>query len=388
MCKVMIIAGIKPQHVQKVYKFSKAMAKTMSFGDEDGVGYAAITKDCQIYGEKWLEKENAFSVHSAKADPLVEMIEKKFGDAVEFDKPPIKIINYEAFGLRTKENIENTVAVIMHARKATQGGKTLSNVHPFVKPFSEDNPATALIHNGSILNHDKLTKEFSTCDSEVILHEYLANQMYHNPWAIEQLAKTLVGTYTVGVLSSQFEGETSIPFVDIFKSNKELYGAYVPELETMVFSTSQYHLESTAKEVGMTTKHLIKFKDGYLHRLNAITGQADIDPISFSKSSEFMSGFNKQHLNSRHHGHEGMYPYGPSYQNQTSEFEDGVTTGEADGVKKEFERKHPDLFHKPYLEGNLTIAEQDFFNELEKDKRTDHKALRLVSAALDAARGA
>lgn len=384
MCKVMIIAGIKPQHVQKVYQFSKAMAKTMSFSDEDGIGYAAITKDGQIYGEKWLEKEMAFVVHSARTtDPIVDMIEKKFGDGIEFDKPPIKTVNYESFGLKNKDNINNTVAVIMHARKATQGGKVLFNVHPFVKLESDNNPATALIHNGSILNHDKLTKEFSTCDSEVILHEYLANQMYYNPWAIEQLAKTLVGTYTVGVLSSQFVGETTVPFVDIFKSNKELYGAYIPELETMVFSTSQYHINETAKEVGMTVKYLVKFKDGFLHRLNAITGEADIPPVTFAKSSEFMSGFNKQHLNSR--TNEEMYPFGP-YQRQTSEFEDGVTT--LDSVKKDFERQHPELFEKPYLEGNLTIAEQDFFNELEKDKRTDHKALRLVSAALDAARGA
>lgn len=386
MCKVMMIAGIKQKHIPKVYQLTKAMAKAMSYVEDDGVGYAAITKDGKLYGEKWLDKDQAFVVHGNKIDDIVEFIDKQFKDTIEYDKPPQRGGGYEAFGEKTKENVDNTVAVVLHSRKATVGGKALCNVHPFVFPGDNDHPATALIHNGGILNHDKLTKVYSTCDSEVILHEYLANQMYHNPWGVEQVAKTLVGSYTVGVLGSQYEPKTKLwtPYLDIFKSNKDLYGAYIPEIETMMFSTSNHQIETVVKDVGMAVKHLFKLKDGYLHRLNAITGLADMEAASFSTSPQYLhGGHNKAHHNSaRHRNGDGVYPYGP---NQASAYDDGVSTfaESVESVKSKFERNHPELFQKPYLEGDITDKEKEFFAELEKDKKTDLKALRLVSEALN-----
>ena len=102
----------------------------------------------------------------------------------------------------TPASINDTVAVILHARKATVGDKNICNVHPFFEINNKDSEDTALIHNGSINNHFQLTKKYSTCDSEVILHEYLKNMMNYNPWGIEELSKTIKGEYTVGVLSS------------------------------------------------------------------------------------------------------------------------------------------------------------------------------------------
>ena len=395
MCKVMMIAGIKPKHIPKAYQLTKAMAKVMaSSPDNDGVGYAAITNDCKIYGEKWLNPDQAFITHANKTDETVEFIEKQFGDAIMFDKAPDRGGGYEAFGEKTKETIENTVAVILHTRNATVGGKLLTNVHPFVFSGSVDKdgyttPATALIHNGGILNHEKLTKETSTCDSEVILHEYLANQMYVNPWGMDQLAKTLIGTYTCGVLTSDYNTKTKtwFPVLDIFKSNKDLYGAYIPEIETMIFSTNQYQIETVAREVKMTVKHVFKFKDGYLHRLNAITGLAEIDSVKFTESAQWMHGdHNKAHNNSaRHRNGDDIYPYKGHGPHQASAFEDGVSTfaESVESVRSKFERMHPELFQKPYLTGDLSSQEQEFFAELEKDKKTDLKALRLVSEALN-----
>ncbi len=393
MCRLMCIAGIKKEHVEKVHNLTKIMAKEIVWQEPDGVGYAAITKDCQVYGEKWLEKDQAFIVHGNKVDPIVERIEKQFGvDAIEFDKPTPKSGGYQIFGNITKQNIENTVAIILHARKATQGSKSLENVHPFIqKCVLDGEPSmTALIHNGSIDNHEKLTKKSSTCDSEVILHEYLANQMYHNPWGIEELAKTLVGAYTVGVLGSQLDdsGKTWIPYLDIFKSNKDLVCGYVPEIETFVFTTNQHNLESAIKDAKMTVKNIFKVKDGFLHRLNAITGQAEIDAVRFTTSAKFMSDHNRQHENSNIHqissrkeySYDDMYPYGP----HQSGYEDGVDTrgAQVHAVKKEFARQHPDLFTTPYLESKITDAEKEYFDLLAKDNKTDHAALKLVSVAL------
>lgn len=378
MCKIFVISGIKSEHLPKVAKLTKNIAKGMSFAEDDGVGYAAITKSGQIYGEKWLNKDDAFNVHDLPpTDAVVTKLGNMFGETLEWDKPPVTLQTYATFGDRTSENIDNTVAIILHARKATQGGKTLDNVHPFVEPATDETPATALIHNGSISNHDKLTKKYSTCDSEVILHEYMANLMYHNPWGVEQLAKTLVGTYTVGVVGSQLIDDVWTPYIDIFKSNKELWGGYVPELETVVFCTSQYTLETALKESDMTIKNIFKLKDGFLHRLNAITGERMEAPISFAISSQFPNSYNRQHENSMVKNARvahSIFPYGPAPR---------IVDDTIDSAKKHFERKHPALFTTPYLESKITPEERSFFDELEKNKETNHAALRLVSAALN-----
>lgn len=390
MCKVMMIAGIKPEKVPLVAKLAKHMAKAMSNMEEDGVGYAAITNDCQVYGEKWLNKDDAFNVHSAPPpNAIVMKIAETFGDhTIEWDKKPVIGNAYSAFGQRTTATIQNTVAMILHARKATQGSKTIENVHPFVETKTQDGEpaATALIHNGSIFNHDKLTKKRSECDSEVILHEYLGNMMYHNPWGVEQLAKTLVGTYTVGVLSSMLVDDKWTPYLDILKSNKELMGGYVPELETMVFSTNKYTLEEALKASEMTLENDFKFKDGYLHRLNAVTGEMLETPISFVTSAQHMSGYNKQHENSAvgtrpgnargSHDFSKVFPFGPIRNGNDANLT------ELELSKRQFERRHPSLFTTPYLEGNISSDEQEVFDLLAKEQTTDHKALRLVSAAL------
>lgn len=389
MCKVFMVAGIKPDKVPMVAKLAKHMAKAMSSVEDDGVGYAAITSDCKVYGEKWLNKDDAFNVHeSAPPDPIAERIAGMFGDTIEMEKKPVIGTTYASFGDRNGKTIGETVAMILHARKATQGSKTIVNVHPFVK-FGEDAAAepyaTALIHNGSILNHDKLTKEMSECDSEVILHEYLSNMMYHNPWGIDNLAKTLVGQYTVGVLSSQLVDNVWTPYLDIFKSNKELIGGWVPELETFVYCTMKYTLEEGLKAAGMTLVNDFKFKDGHLHRIDALTGIATEKPVSFSTSAQHMSGFNKSHENSAGgtrrsdtRATRDVFPYGPLRGDDITETGDDTV----ESAKKHFERRHPALFTEPYLEADITVEEKAFFDFLDKDQKTDRKALRLVDAAL------
>jgi Glutamine amidotransferase domain len=384
MCKVFMVAGIKPEKVPMVAKLAKHMAKAMSFIEDDGVGYAAITKDGQVYGEKWLNKDEAFIVHeTTPPDPILDAIVEIFGDSVEMDKKISTGESYSSFGERNGANIQNTVAMILHARKSTVGSKTIKNVHPFVKCGGADEPSsTALIHNGSILNHDKLTKQMSDCDSEVILHEYLANQMYHNPWGVEQLAKTLVGQYTVGVLSSQLGDDGWVPYLDIFKSNKDLIGGYVPQLETFVFSTNKYTLEEGLKAAEMTLIKDFKFKDGYLHRINAITGLAIEQPISFTTSPQHMSGYNRNHEHSlvrtRQSNARNVLPYGPLRRDDI----EATSEETVESAKKHFERRHPSLFTEPYLEADITPEEKEFFDFLDKDDKTDRKALRLVDAAL------
>ncbi len=369
MCKVLFIAGIKPQHLPKVHQLAKAAAKNMSIVEDDGVGYAAITRDGMIYGEKWLNKEDAFTVHGqAPVDPSIGLMTALFGGMADWQKPPPTLQTYEAFGQRTAQAVENTVGLILHARKATNGAKVISNVHPFHVLDTENQPDTALIHNGSIVNHAKLTKKTSTCDSEVILHEYIENMMFHNPWGVEQLAKTLIGEYAVGVLTSMLdESGVATPVLDVFKSGKELFAAYVPELETVVFCTMEHTLVNSCTEAGLTTKHVVKIKDGNLIRINCLTGERVDELATFAVSGKFD--------NTNYNNH--VVRHSPM-QDVTME-----------SCKASFARKHPSIFTVPYVEVTQKLEENEIalFSELAASNKTNHKALHLVSVALNSVVG-
>lgn len=401
MCKVMIIAGIKPEHLNKVQKLVAAAAKTMSIIEDDGVGYAAITKDGAIYGEKWLNKDDAFQMHAQPPiDPVVAWMKGLIGDMGEWSKTEVAETIYQSFGIRNQRAVNETVALILHARKATSGSKSIENVHPFALIDNEDHPDTAIIHNGSIANHLKLTKTMSTCDSEVILHQYLENMMYHNPWGIERVAKTLKGEYAVGALSSTTnDAGYQQPILDIFKSGKELHAGYVVELETLVFCTSEYSLETACRDANLTVKNIVKIKEGFLIRLDAVTGQRIDDLISFTLSDKTdYSGYRPQpgatnfHRMAPHSAlPNGLQKVGP-HTNPTTGDDDITETADdmtVDAAKKHFERRHPSLFTVKYLEVNGPLAENEkaLFNELSQGAHTNHKALHLVAVALASVAG-
>ncbi len=389
MCKVMMVAGLKPKTLEPAKKLMEAAAKVLGRVDSDGTGYAAITKNGQIYGEKWLNHTDAFKISSnPPPDPIAKYMAQFFENAAKFKTEPTTERIYDSYGELTEENINDTVALILHARKATVGSKNILNVHPFVElDAGPDVPHTAMIHNGSINNHDKLTKKYSTCDSETILHEYIKNQMWYNPWAIEELAKTLIGQYTVGVLSNiSYEDGSNQPVLDIFKSNKDLYAGFVHELETIVFCTTEWMLTETVKDAGLTVSNIVEVKDGFLLRLDAITGERMEDPIEFNLSKE----------------RETYSYYGNSASSETkapatTRMGNSTTVSRVrpsdvkvlkeetvEDVKVNFTKNHPDLFSAPYydIDDTLSNEEKELYKELEKSNKTNHKALYLVKAAL------
>jgi|SRR5665213_3673155 len=394
MCKVLMIAGIKRQHQDKVKKLSQEFLKAAAEHDDDGFGYAAITRSGGIYGEKWLRKEDVFQLHSQPKSPVGnDLVKDLLGDAAKplVEAPSEKV--YDAFGVtRTKEVLNDTVAIVVHARKKTNGAKSIENCHPFFASEEGNNPNTALIHNGTIMNHNALTKKTSTCDSEVILHEYLKEVMSYNPWAMPTLAKTLVGQYTVGVLTSAQTDTGVQPVLDIFKSARELHCAYVKELETYVFCTLPTLLVRACAAAGLTAVGISEVRDGYLIRLDAITGRRLEDIIPFDQSRQYLSGPNPTTgtRTDGHHRHQhGMSAINPNRdyirtQNHAAprheELEDTV-----DAVKKEFEKNHRDLFSAPYYDTGtgLTKEEIDYYAALEVSGNVDMKALRLVKQVLN-----
>jgi len=84
-----------------------------------------------------------------------------------------------------KDNIFSDYRMVVgHNRKATRGAVTDDNAHPFV----ED--TIALVHNGTLINHGKLTKELVEVDSHAILHSIVER-------GYEETLKDIEGAFTL-----------------------------------------------------------------------------------------------------------------------------------------------------------------------------------------------
>lgn len=392
MCKVLMVAGIKKKHQEKLKNLLGVAAEIMGRSEDDGVGYAAITTKGKIYGEKWLNKDDAFKIHAQPKIKFSQLfMDELLGDAAKW-KANSKVtedIVYGRFGSLTQEAMDDTVAVILHARKKTEGDKSIVNTHPFYIIDDKKQEDVALIHNGSISNHAALTKKFSNCDSEVILHEYVKNFMNYNPWGIEEVARTLKGQYTVGVLSSQqLETGEITPHLDIFKYKKDLHAAYFPELEAVVFSTWSSTLEEIGRKTGLALENIIEVKDEFLIRINAITGERMEDLIPFTgKDREIYpygaNGWSGHHSNSPNQSPPELEGnVGPvdirNRNNNDDDIEETIET-----AKGNFEHAHSEIFTSKYYTPNgLTEPEKAFMDSLAAADNTNLKALRLVQKVL------
>lgn len=374
MCRVFMIPHIKPGNLEKTQEFVTKMATELSYHEPDGVGYASITRDGRIFGEKWVNKSDAFKIHSnPDPDQIVLRMQNTFGNAAVFKtQPKVQGTVYGQFGdLKLREE---ATAVILHARKKTIGDLCVENTHPFFyygDPDTDGDMDTALIHNGSIANHAALTKHTSTCDSETILNEYIGLSMNYNPWGISDLAKTLYGEYAVGVLSSTYDNDQMFPILDVFKSGKELFVGWIPELETYAFCTSDFNMNSGARSCGLTVEHMMEVKDGAYLRFNCLTGERSMEILEF-KPSKKAADYRSE--NSHHRPNHIQSCQLPARQNDKDET--------SEDVRRNFEANHPTVFTQQYHQpGVLTPAEQDYFEMLKNNGATDHRALRLVAAA-------
>lgn len=376
MCKVLAIAGIREGQHDIIKKIAIAAVDEFHTQDGDGFGYAAITEKGDIYGEKWLRKQDAFVLHQNAAAPRSAlMIDSVLGNAAKLPELPTNP-TYAQFGVPiTKEAKDTTVAFMMHARKATIGEKSVMNTHPFYHPEDKTNEPTALIHNGGIRNHEKLTKMFSTCDSETILHEYLRQAINYVPTLIDQVANTLVGEYTSVVLSRYVnEDQVLQPYMDIFKSNKELYVGYVKELDNLLFCTNKFALERICKACDLTLEDATEVDDGYLVRLDAITGERIDEVVEFAKSRQYEGVHNL--------GNHSGRTVGPAATQNMAEIKKVPPT--INQYKKDFATNHPEVFGTQYMTLEpMTDEDQVLLAEFEEaNDNSNLRALALVQSSV------
>lgn len=277
MCKVMMISGIKKENLNNAWRFAKAMAKPMTqYQNKDGIGYAAITAEGRLFGERWLDNSYAFR-QVIDGDMLYE----EFEGAVEGKKEGV--FEYNSFGQYDPDNV---VAITMHTRMATSA-KGMQNVHPFV------DEGVSIIHNGIIRNVEDFDFKVSTCDSEAILRSYIHQDIGNHIDNVQKMATMLKGYYAVGAMTNTEEG----PVLDIFKSaGARLHAAYVKELGTYVVSTDDDDIKNTCKELGFTMGNMSSILAGKFMRFDAITGKRK-GFVEFTPSEEFRS-----------YSHSGGYP--------------------------------------------------------------------------------
>lgn len=392
MCKIFALPGIKKENLAKVQRLVKEATDVMKVGvDDDGVGYAAITKDGQIFGEKWLNPADAFRIHQNPEPPEPSLadvfLDNNFGGAIKDIKvqQPAEDV-YDRFGAEiTSKNREETVAIILHTRNKTSGEKVLEDTHPFCLLNDEHTADHALIHNGTIKNHEEFKKLVSNCDSEVILRQYLDLNMAYEPENMTKLAKSLAGEYAVALLTSIYDEKSQgpVPILDIFKSNKELVCGYIYELDSPVFATTKYVLTEACRKAELTLSDVYDLKDGKFIRMYADTGEAMLDFIDFDLSPQNRT----YHSNQNWPGHQQHHrPPPPPTTINSDTINLDLVRGESNDstvdMKAAFEQDNADIFDTDYYEvAPLTEKEKELLVAIEKDPHVNSRALALVQRA-------
>ena len=131
MCKILTIAGINENTKENAWKLINKMCDKMSYHpNNDGLGYAAIDKDGNLFGEKWRYNRDAFTKRPTYDDNNKTLLET-FKDVFVED---INDVEYKSYGERNEDNI---VAITLHTRNATTP-VSIANTHPFVDNVWKD----------------------------------------------------------------------------------------------------------------------------------------------------------------------------------------------------------------------------------------------------------
>jgi hypothetical protein len=247
MCKIMIIPHVNNETRDNAIKFTEAMAKVMSEdkSHQDGLGYAAIDSQGNLFAERWLNNSQAFTNRAGRNANLND-----YSGFIQF--------NYNKFG---DVRLDDLGAITLHTRLATSG-KGLLNCHPFIEND------TSVIHNGVISNAFDHRIDQSTCDSEAILTQYADNGVGHDYELFNKVSTQLDGYYACGIFSRDSNGGR---ILDIVKSSSaQLVATYVDELQCVVFTSLEYQLKKGLDACG--------FKHNPVYTVNP-SSMVRIDPL-------------------------------------------------------------------------------------------------------------
>lgn len=332
MCRNLFIIGVKEDKQKHLIDFMDAAYPFLTQNNDDGVGYAAITKE-GIYGERWV------NVNEFLRNRNLHLASEGHRHLSGFFKDKLAVVQgsdrYSLFAEKTTATKSPMMSVIMHARAATNK-VCIENTHPFYRE------GVAMTHNGVIANDNELTKLYSTCDSEVILNSYVENKVNKDPDNIKNVSNDLRGGYACGILS---HNENNRPIIDIFRNYPMLYATYVAQLEALVICTSLDVIDKTLEELKWDRCESLTISSEKMIRLDAETG-------------EFISkhAFENKTYSSGNNGSGGQRYYPGSYgghHHTNDDLDDVVYLNRYKSMKGTSEGKKQELEHiKQYCSTN------------------------------------
>jgi hypothetical protein len=218
-----MIVGLKSKEQSLLgWKLARQIAPKISKSDNHGIGYMALTRQGQMFSERWLDN-GKFNQRPCKSDE--RKLDKLKGMANRRSN------NYSVVGT---VNHTDTAVIALHTRFATCG-RGITNTHPFI------HRGVGLIHNGMIHNHEQYTKNVSNCDSEAVLTRYLDEGVKRTPGKIKEAVAPLKGYFACGIMTGKY--------IDVFKSHSaRLHVAYSSDLDAYIYSTCEDSLIKAAKE--------------------------------------------------------------------------------------------------------------------------------------------
>ena len=223
MCKVFGFSNFSK--VKKKLETIEFIGQTLLDTERDGFGYAIWNNNIsQSFGERTSDKTFRSGVRE--------------NPRVNFDFCVKPETNQNMFG---EFDLTNVGAAIFHGRISTNN-KNLLNTHPMVRD------GWALVHNGVVTDHGEKYDTITTNDSEHVLKRYQDGTFEQN----------LTGYYAFLALDD--EGKLHVCRDRI----AQLYSAWVDQLDSYVFSTTEFNISKVCKALGVEHSNPLKLKDDVL----------------------------------------------------------------------------------------------------------------------------
>jgi predicted glutamine amidotransferase len=219
MCKVFAMTNTTQFKVGSKF-VSIVRNEVCRHADQDGFGYAILSKNGDIGGERTIRPLNFRPL----IDPASPDTTKKL---------PIVLDANNMFG---KIDTTNAKSFIGHGRLSTNT-ISLPNTHPFT------NGEVALIHNGMVKDPTNNLKNLtSTCDSEILLR-------YWEKGGMDAIEKMVTGYYAVAILDKS--GKLHI----IRDDRADLFISYNRTVDSFMIATTAEIIRNVAKEMKWKIEH-------------------------------------------------------------------------------------------------------------------------------------
>lgn len=227
MCKVAIFTNFRKieNNKEAIEWLGNKLLKT----ERDGFG-CSIMGSKGIYGEKFIGKNSNY-------ETILSLNKKDLDENLLITKYPFVEKNRQVFGTPTKAN----GGALFHGRISTNKGG-LKNTHPINKH------GWSLIHNGVVSHHGAEYEMLTDNDTEHVLENLVKG-------GIESVAENLTGYYAAGAFDPN--GNLHI----IKDSTAWLYVAKIPEIESLMFATTEEIIAEFCEQFDYERSTIEKVKD-------------------------------------------------------------------------------------------------------------------------------